>query len=153
MSKTPTRSRRKKKSARAPHAQATDFDPAFRARTFSDALAGDVTALRHYCREAALMIKAGRPFPDRPRAFFAKVLHDIADGVDANVAFRIKVGHRRKTPRAAQASMAYDVWKLIRQGVKTTEAIEEVARARHKSVEVIRDAYYRHKKQLDPFSK
>lgn len=150
MSKTPTRSRRKTKSTRARRAQASDFDPAFRARTFADAEAGDITALRHYCREAALMIEAGRPLPDRPRAFFAKALHDIADGVDTNVAFRIKVGHRRKTPRAEQVSMAYDVWKRTRKGMKTTKAFEEVARTCRKSVEVVREAYYRHKQQLDP---
>jgi hypothetical protein len=145
MSKTPTRSRRKTKSTRAPRAKTLVFDPAFRARTFADAENGDAIAMRYYLREAALIIEAGMPFPTRTRAFFAKALRDIADGGDANKAFRLKVGHRKRTHRIERTSLAYAVWELTQQNVTVEEACARVARSRHKSFEVVRDAYYGHK--------
>lgn len=89
-----------------------------------------VDVIRDYVRITAEFIRDGKPLPEKLRAFIAQALFAIADGKDANQAFTIEKGSRRKSDRIEEMKIAYAVFNLIEmQTTKPSEAYEIVAKA------------------------
>lgn len=113
-----------------------------------DDLPGNPELARTYCKYLGVLILAGETVPEKFRSFLGGALLSVSQGGDANQAFGLTVGHRRKNDRPKEMALAYAVRTLIDQGRGVESAFAQVGAASNKSEDQIRKIYYRHKDKL-----
>lgn len=117
-----------------------------------DALIGkaDGDSIRHLISQAADRIRNSNITPHKLKIHLAHALSQISRGMDANKAFGLKKGSRRKNDNGTERFIALQVWQLINKcKYPAKDAIRHIANTSHKSEETIKKIYYRHSDTID----
>jgi hypothetical protein len=123
--------------------------------TLDDVLAGRASeeVIRLYAGIVGVKLQRKEPLSEKEQQALAHVNLQIFKGEDANTAYGIIQGNRRKNDAGEEKAIAFHVWRLINSfDYKASAAIREIAECKiggmYRAYDTVLKIYYKHKEEI-----